>query len=161
MDQRHLDPSRGRGGISKVGGKPIAASELAKLGYCEAKTLFDGRYGERPTKLQVARRLDGEAAHRRFHRDALDYGVHGSDRRCYIATYIFGQDAPETNALRAFRDRALLPRAWCRPLVSAYYISSPVLCRLFPLIPGAAEIARSALRRLVVAIESRDPWRQR
>jgi hypothetical protein len=161
MDQRHVDPSRGRGGISKVGGKPIAASELAKLGYCEAKTLFDRQYGERPTKLQVARKQDGKAAHRRFHRDALEYGVQGSDRRCYIATYVFGVDAPETNALRAFRDRALLPRAWCRPLVRAYYISSPLLCRLFPLIPGAAEIARSALRRLVFAIEARDPCRQR
>ncbi len=54
-----------------------------------------------------------------------------SSTNCFIATAVYGLDAPETNALRKWRDRSLLPHRFGRTLVSIYYGVSP---RLVPMV---------------------------
>lgn len=74
---------------------------------------------------------------------------------CFIATAVYGRDAPETNALRAWRDRALMPSLPGRTLVRCYYQLSP---RFLPLLQRSerfAAIVRAALDRLVHWIEQR------
>ena len=137
--------------MKKSKDSPIAASELAKLGYCEAKARFDQRHGELPTPLQLDRRREGNEAHRLFHRDAVAYQNRASDRRCFVATYVFGAEAPETIALREFRDSVLIPTHWGCRAVRLYYAVSPGLCRIFPLIPGATWFVRAGLRRFVAS----------
>lgn len=44
---------------------------------------------------------------------------------CYIATAIYGQDAPETTALRSWRDKVLMPSPLGRTFVKCYYALSP------------------------------------
>lgn len=46
---------------------------------------------------------------------------------CFIATAVYGLDAPETNALRSWRDTSLLPTCWGRAFVAVYYKISPYL----------------------------------
>jgi hypothetical protein len=68
--------------------------------------------------------------------------VRGADG-CFLATAVFGEGAPELEAFRAFRDRALLPTRSGRAFVRVYYALGPRV---------AAGVARSpALRRLVRA----------
>lgn len=44
---------------------------------------------------------------------------------CFVASATFGEDAPELDAFRAFRDRVLLPRRWGRRAVQTYYWGGP------------------------------------
>ncbi len=46
---------------------------------------------------------------------------------CYIATYLFGEYHPYTEALRSFRDEYLLNNFFGRQIVALYYIASPPL----------------------------------
>ncbi|WP_270668100.1 MULTISPECIES: CFI-box-CTERM domain-containing protein [unclassified Aeromonas] len=78
-----------------------------------------------------------------------------SSSNCFIATAVYGLDAPETNTLRQWRDRALLPHFLGRLLVSAYYAVSP---RVVPVISRNKWIrdkVKSALDRIVHAVASR------
>ena len=50
-----------------------------------------------------------------------------SSSNCFIATTIYGLDAPETKALRRLRDTRLLPTRFGRTFVAIYYKISPFL----------------------------------
>ena len=50
-----------------------------------------------------------------------------SSSKCFIATAIYGIDAPETNVLRKWRDSYLMPNKLGRVMVSTYYTLSPYL----------------------------------
>lgn len=72
-----------------------------------------------------------------------------SSNNCFIATAVYGSEAPETNALRQWRDSSLLPHFLGRAFVSIYYAISP---RLVPLVTGNKRIqavAKSVLDRVV------------
>jgi hypothetical protein len=126
----------------------VRASDVAKLGYCEAKVFFDARYGEELPPERVERRLGGQSAHEQFHRDG-QVGATPGDRRCFVATMCFGPDAYETDVLRAFRDRVLLVSLSGRAFVRAYYAISPWLCRVMARVPGGTAASRLALRAAV------------
>ena len=72
-------------------------------------------------------------------------GSRASDRRCFVATSLYGLDDPRTEALRAFRDRSLMPSAAGRALVSAYYRTSPALVSVLDRAPALRSAARLAL----------------
>lgn len=151
-----MDRLRGRGWLSgtRNGRARISASDLARLGYCEAKTVFDAHRGERVTAEQRARREDGQRAHQQFHDDGQNRASPG-DRRCYVASHIFGSDAAETDLLRRYRDAKLLPYPAGRLLVSAYYSVSPWLCRILPRVPGARATVRAVLLAIVARMSER------
>ena len=69
---------------------------------------------------------------------------------CFIATTIYGADAPETNALRAWRDRTLMPSLAGRMLVRSYYDFSPRVVPLLKRNERIASIVRVALSRLLI-----------
>lgn len=63
------------------------------------------------------------------------------DKRCFIASHLYGVDDPRTNQLRAFRDRVLMPNRFGAFLVSVYYATSPFLvslCRKNKFLDGIA-----------------------
>jgi hypothetical protein len=70
---------------------------------------------------------------------------------CFVATAVFGEDAPELVAFRRFRDEVLLPRPWGRLFVRAYYASGPTLVRGL----DHAPLAREAVRRVLLRIHAR------
>ncbi len=68
---------------------------------------------------------------------------------CFIATAVYGRDALETNVLRAWRDRGLMPSLLGRTLVRCYYELSP---RLVPFLHRSGRftaVVRAVLDRLV------------
>jgi len=70
---------------------------------------------------------------------------------CFLATAVYGEDAPELDDFRAFRDRSLLPHPLGRAFVAAYYRVGP---RVAPVV-GARPALRAAVRVGLEAIRRR------
>jgi hypothetical protein len=75
-----------------------------------------------------------------------------SSSNCFIATAVYGHDATETNALRQWRDRVLLPKAIGRLLVGAYYKISPHLVPLIQRTPKLKQRLKAILDWLIPKI---------
>lgn len=133
-----------------------AASDVARLGYCERQIALDRIHGARQTPYQRTRRREGDAAHAAFLRDAqlagqpIDFDQ--AKKWCFVATMAFGQDAPETATLRRFRDTVLRRSFAGRMMVRLYYRVSPALCDRIGRYPIAVGACRVALRCCVVPI---------
>lgn len=125
--------------------RQVSATQLAEMGYCEQRMLLAHRLGERTTPTQKRARARGDAAHVRY----FAQGMAVKDRRCFIATCVFGPDAPETWQLRCYRDAVLLPRWWGRWLVAAYYRAAPCVCRLLESWPACMPVTRLLLRKFL------------
>lgn len=67
---------------------------------------------------------------------------------CFVATVAFGDLAPETQALRAFRDRVLLRSSSGRAFVDAYYAHGPTLAEWV----GRSKKLTSLTRRTLSAV---------
>jgi len=110
----------------------IAASEVGRAAYCEKALELKYAGAEVSTRAQAARQR-GDAAH-----DAWNTEIkHAADKRCFVASHLYGIDDPRTERLRQFRDRYLMQRASTRLLVHSYYRLSPILvtlCRRFPML---------------------------
>jgi hypothetical protein len=133
----------------------VAASDIARLGYCEQQIAFDERIGPVTTPQQRARRESGKAAHATFHSDAMErQSASGAstDNRCFVATLVFGPDAPETIALRQYRDQSLMKYRSGRGAVAIYYRLSPGLCRLMRERPRLIRCVRWMLENVVRAL---------
>ena len=135
---------------------PIRATDLAKLGYCEQKAVYEHRFGERLTWAQRLRIRRGNAAHDRFYREAfaVDRGVRTSIAKpwCFIATAVFEPHAPQLVQLRRFRDTVLRPTPIGRYCIGAYYRYSPVIATALSRHSTARAIARALLTALCRAL---------
>jgi len=78
-----------------------------------------------------------------------------SSSNCFIATAVYGSDAPETKALREWRDRSLLPHFLGRVLVSTYYAVSPRLVPVVTRNKWVRDTVKSTLDRIVHAVALR------
>ena len=70
-----------------------------------------------------------------------------TDNNCFIATAVYGRDAPETNALRRWRDEKLLISPWGRLLTQTYYLVSPYVAESI----GKSVFFKRQVRRLLDA----------
>ena len=120
--------------------RQVSATELAKMGKCERQVYLDHRHGE-DTSLTAAYIEKGNHEHEKFNRQ-----ISGKDKRCFIATAVFGMDAIETNTLRQFRDSYLLPYNLGRIFTSFYYSVSPHVVVLLEKYPILKIPIRAALR---------------
>jgi len=129
------------------------ASELAQFTRCEQKALFERGKNVRRS-LEEKRRLgEGAAVHAALHRDAISTDrlveVSAADRRCFIASVVYGADAPETLVLRVVRDRVFLRSRFGTALVRLYYALSPIAARQLETRPWARALVRRVLDRLL------------
>ena len=129
------------------------ASELAQFTRCEQKALFERGKSVRRTPEEYARLREGTAVHAALHRDAhaADRLANraASDRRCFIASVVYGPDASETRLLRALRDRAVGRSRIAFAAVRIYYVHSPALARWLEQRLWARGLARRILDRLL------------
>ncbi|HHV7523725.1 TPA: CFI-box-CTERM domain-containing protein [Burkholderia orbicola] len=116
--------------------------------YCEQKATFDRQYGDaRPLSVR-ARAAAGTFEHIRFQAEGQTRAV--VDRRCFIATAVYGEDALETDFLRSWRDRVLLSCLVGRLMTRCYYAMSPGIARALTRLPRVARFVRVCLDRVVV-----------
>lgn len=72
---------------------------------------------------------------------------------CFVATVAFGEDAPELDTLRAFRDRVLARVAPGRAFIRWYYREGPALARFVSRRPLLKRVTRGALRVVTRRLE--------
>ena len=72
---------------------------------------------------------------------------------CFVATVAFGEDAPELDVLRGFRDRVLSQSEAGRAFVAWYYREGPALAGFVERRPVVKRVTRSALRFMVRQLE--------
>lgn len=169
MTTRRTTGNQGRG---RGWGEMPSSSDLARLVLCEAEFVYERQTGrtrtDRKTRAAsdrgVAEHLRAQVAMETHHNRprprqvppaAAEVPASAStrDRRCFIATAVYGPAALETEQLRAFRDQVLLPTPLGRLFVRTYYRLSPPLAAWLPHHPFAARAVRSGLdvlRRVVL-----------
>ena len=106
----------------------VSASILAQLGSCEKKAHLSFIHGNRFSELQKKLMNKGTIAHEENRKKVLA-GTEG-DKRCFIATEIYGIHAEQTKYLRIFRDQRLLPNPLGKIFVTLYYRYSPLVVRI-------------------------------
>lgn len=88
--------------------------------------------------------------------DELIYYDTKPDKRCFIATAVYGgTEASEVLYLRRFRDKVLMPNRLGRAFVKVYYATSPYLVRFMEDKPAMLGVARNFLEGLIKLIGKR------
>ena len=128
----------------------IAASSLAEVGVCERRVYLKAKFGERTNRDRQARLDRGTDLHDKAFSQSRPDQPSASDRRCFIATAVYGPCAPETDALRKYRDRALLTSKGGRTLVAVYYKVSPMIASMCDRSPVLRRTLRKVLDQVVV-----------
>jgi hypothetical protein len=149
----------------------LSITQVVSASYCEHKAMLDCRIGQKKTPTVAARAAAGEVAHAQFEREgrvlasrgpilpphsnqtpmpgATTGAQTGRDRRCFIASTVYGQEAPETEVLRAWRDRVLMRTVLGRGFVRLYYVLSPRIAAFVGSRPGLLRRVRACLDALV------------
>jgi len=130
----------------KIPDDSIPISELGEVGICERRVYLRHKYGKR-TSAQREKRLErGTAIHQAaFEQKRPDEPAR--DKRCFIATAVYGEAAWQTEHLRRWRDANLMRSRAGRVAVEAYYKLSPPIARACDGRPWLG----SGLRRIVGA----------
>ena len=132
----------------------IAASQLADMGFCETKVFLKSTLGDRDTEQSAKLRGEGKAKHQAIHEAAVQHHNRRPspvDKRCFIATAVYGVNDPRTDQLRRFRDERLMGTSAGRKLVGLYYWISPSIADFIT----EATWLRPIVERMLDAIRSR------
>jgi hypothetical protein len=127
-------------GIRGTGRAPSPSSGHRQITTSPNQAIIKGMKGSRPTS--TAAHKGSSAGYRPPQPSGSSVKKNGN---CFIATAIYGADAPETNALRVWRDKRLLPTMTGRALVSCYYVVSPCVAKFLKRNKQSAAIVRTAL----------------
>lgn len=133
-----------------------SASELAQMAVCERQVLLRAKMGDRKTARQEVAAKWGNSVHDQIHREGHTPSYpqdRNADKRCFIATAVYGLDAPETTRLRRFRDEALIGNPLGKMLVALYYGISPPIARMLDHNQHARGLIKWALDAVVRAIK--------
>ena len=109
--------------------------------------VFDEQYGLVLSRERKQAISHGNHVHDRIYR--CGHKLTSSDRRCFIASAVFGVDAEETVLLRQFRDRKLLPCCAGRWMVLLYYKVSPTIAMFLKEHSVCAAVVRQLLVLLI------------
>lgn len=132
--------------------RPLTITEIASAAFCEQKVIFDAERGRVESPSVRRKREEGVARHARFEAQ----GRRSQDRRCFIATAVYGPTAPETCFLRGWRDSRLLPTVAGRMCVRLYYAISPRLAAVLLRHPRLARPVRRMLDAVVRRLKGRE-----
>jgi hypothetical protein len=146
--------------------KYTSISKIIKTTYCEQQVVFDAKYGtKKDLSNQAQRQLNqkaeqGTALHaaleaqgrRTLKQQRQQPQQQSQDARCFVATCVFGYQAPETVWLRNWRDRVLAPNPIGRIAISIYYKMSPLLVHAIKGHPKIIAVTQKLMRRLMSAV---------
>lgn len=142
----------------------VRATDLAEMGFCEQKVRLKAIHGEVDTRSSAAAKNAGKEEHVRFHTQVTQHhnqvrGSGAQDKRCFVATSLYGPADPRTQQLRQFRDASLLPSRAGRSVVQLYYRVSPSIVVTLQRHPWMRPVARRILdfiRHRIVPTHSKE-----
>jgi hypothetical protein len=136
--------------------RSLAVTDISSMATCETRVDLDRRFGRRTSAVEKQFQARGNREHERFHQQAVA-GHNAGKRRgpCFIATAVYGGDAPQTWALRRFRDECLRTSWGGRIAMRSYYSLSPPIARWLQQHPRAAGATRRLLDAFLVILEKR------
>lgn len=130
----------------------LPATKLAAMGHCETKIVLEARYGDRSTEKQAKAREQGVLVHERFDkvvRMAHNRPQHQArDKRCFIASCVYGVEDVRTEELREFRDDVLARVRTGRGFIAAYYAVSPWVVKVLECCPALQPVVRRCVDRI-------------
>ena len=113
----------------------VAASNISSVCFCPHSLELQLK-GTPPSLRAKMSREKGTQQHESFNRKF-------QDKRCYIATEIYGADHPRTQLLRDFRDKSLLPTRGGALFTVTYYKLSPLIISVTHAIPAASPVFKN------------------
>lgn len=126
----------------------ISASDVGRSEFCPNSVAL--KYaGAKPSQRAVAAQDRGNLKHEQFNRQI------STDKRCYVASYLYGVEDPRTETLRQFRDNTLQCSPGGRILIAFYYRLSPVVIKISKRAPWIDRLLRRIVDRLVLRSEQR------
>nr|WP_328798106.1 CFI-box-CTERM domain-containing protein [Marinobacter nauticus] len=105
--------------------------------------------GAKPSQRALAAQDRGNLKHEQFNRQI------STDKRCYVASYLYGVEDPRTETLRQFRDNTLQCSPGGRILIAFYYWLSPVVIKFSKRASWIDWLLRRIVDRLVLRSEQR------
>ena len=145
--------------------KPIRVSitQVVSASFCEKKAVLDHVYGKRTTPENRLKAARGVQEHLLFeHEGKMLVKRNGGrvpggrrDNRCFIATCVYGADAPQTNVLRNWRDCVLAQSVVGRWFIGAYYRLSPCVVAVIQNRARLRQCVRKVLDVIVSGVEKR------
>lgn len=138
----------------------VSITRIVSASYCEQKVILDRIHGQKKTAEVAHKAAQGDREHLRFESEGKALAARGpimpqptaasspapaTDKRCFIATAVYGEDAQETNALRAWRDQVLKVSFLGRWFIRIYYRVSPSVATIIGRRPMLLQIARQML----------------
>ena len=109
--------------------KWVSASDVGRASYCPHYLELKEKR-TKPSQESIEARAKGEVSHE-------ELNLQAEDRRCFVATHLYGSDHPNTCLLREYRDQRLASHTTGRVFITVYYAISPYLviaARKLPLI---------------------------
>jgi len=119
----------------------VSASDVGRAAYCP-HYLELKRQGAKPSKAAIAAMTKGEMSHHALNRQA-------EDKRCFIASHLYGIDDNRTNLLRNYRDEKLINNPIGRYFIRMYYVFSPMLISISRRIPLLDKILKSIVDSII------------
>lgn len=126
----------------------VSASDVGRAAYCP-HYLELKRNGAKPSQQAVKAMAKGEVSHEAFNRQA-------EDRRCFIATHLYGIEHPKTCILRQYRDEHLATNRAGKALILIYYALSPCLVRVCIKVPVINRMIMALVDRITRRIEEQN-----
>jgi hypothetical protein len=136
-----------------VPNKHQTITEIVSTVYCEQKMLFDRERGDATPSSVRAKAEQGTIEHRCFEREGRIKSA--SDRRCFVASALYGPFASETDYLRDWRDQSLSKTVKGRLFIRIYYTLSPYFVRFLVGKPRTTAFVRYLLSRFITIIKQR------
>lgn len=130
----------------------VSASAAGRAAFCGKSVELQARGASVSEKARKAR-IKGEKEHDRFNAEIKSQTA---DRRCFIASHVYGIDDPRTEALRRFRDSRLMPSKPGRLLVRIYYALSPAAVRMCKRCSVLDSMARRVVAAVLTCISDRE-----
>lgn len=126
----------------------VSASDVGRAAYCPHYLQLK-HSGAKVSASAKAARQKGNAKHDEFNQVA-------TDKRCYVASYLYGPEDCRTERLRRFRDNYLIGSRTGRACIFCYYALSPALVSLAKRSNVVRDIVKGLVNRIVERLESRD-----
>jgi hypothetical protein len=126
----------------------ISASQISQVCFCPHSLALKSS-GYKPSAHAQHLMRQGIDEHEKLN---LRVRTDVQDKRCYVATHLYGTNDWRTQRLRIFRDEHLKSSWWGRSLVSIYYHLSPSWVRVCCRLPWVDRLTRRGIEKILYVL---------